>query len=83
MGNTTLYLSYHILQQKHISHYAITLHDEQQGHSTSGSFGGLQSATNVPRNPGGLVLLRLAQTSAGMTPVKSLSLKKAIPADRE
>ena len=55
------------------------LHEEQQLHSTFGLFGGLQSATNVPRNPGGFVLLRLAQTSSGITPEKSLLLKKAIP----
>jgi hypothetical protein len=55
------------------------LHEEQQLHSTSGLSGGLQSATKVPRNPGGLVLLRLAQISSGITPVKSLLLKKAIP----
>ena len=58
----------------------MTLHEEQQLHSTSGSFGGLQSVTKVPRKPGGFVLLRLAQTDAGMEPVKSLSLKNAIPA---
>mmetsp|Transcript_37192 Transcript_37192/g.77907 ORF Transcript_37192/g.77907 Transcript_37192/m.77907 type:complete len:138 (+) Transcript_37192:89-502(+) len=54
-----------------------TLHEEQQGQSTSG-FGGLQSVTRVPSKPGGLVLLRFAQTSGGITPVKSLSLKKPI-----
>jgi hypothetical protein len=75
-----IYSNIIITYPQHITdNYSIILQEEQQLHSTSGLSGGLQSATKVPRNPGGLVLLRLAQTSAGITPVRSLSLKKAIP----
>ena len=78
---TTISLTLSLISLESVTHvfYSITLQEEQQLHSTSGSSGGLQSATRVPRKPGGLVLLRLAHTSAGMTPVKSLSLKNAIP----
>lgn len=48
----------------------------QHGQSTSA--GAAQSVTSTPSTPGGLVLFRRAQTSAGMTPVSSLSLRKAI-----
>eukprot|EP00585_Thalassiosira_rotula_P024591 CAMPEP_0196240668 /NCGR_PEP_ID=MMETSP0913-20130531/18505_1 /TAXON_ID=49265 /ORGANISM="Thalassiosira rotula, Strain GSO102" /LENGTH=68 /DNA_ID=CAMNT_0041523117 /DNA_START=162 /DNA_END=364 /DNA_ORIENTATION=- len=49
----------------------------QQGQSTSGGLPE-QSVTSTPRTPGGLVLFRRAQTSDGISPVRSLSLRKAI-----
>ena len=57
------------------------VHELQQEHS---SCGGLpeQSVTNTPRFPGGFVLLRLAQTSSGMTPVKAVSPRNAIPSEK-
>lgn len=50
----------------------------QHGQSTSGGLPE-QSVTKTPRSPGGLVLLRSAQTSSGIAPVKSFTLRNAIP----
>ncbi len=53
-------------------------HELQQLQTTSGG-SPEQSETKTPRLPGGMVLLRLAHTSAGIIPVISFTLRKAIP----
>ena len=52
------------------------LHEVRQLHSSSGSSGGLQSATKVPSMPGGMVLLQFAHTSAGIALIKSFIIEK-------
>lgn len=64
-----------IFTSKYSSIYAQEL---QQGQTTSGETPE-QSVTNTPRTPGGLVLFRREQTSEGICPVRSLSLRKATP----
>lgn len=58
--------------------FSLYAHSLQQVHTTSGGLPA-QSDTSTPRFPGGSVVLRFAQTSAGMVPVKSVSLRNAIP----
>ena len=58
--------------------YSSPAHELQQAHSSSGGLPP-QSDTRTPRFPGGFVVLRFAQTSAGISPVRSVSLRNAIP----
>ena len=64
-----------------LTHYVIPdshAQELQHGQSTSGGLPE-QSVTNTPRTPPGLVLLRSAQTSSGIAPVRAFTLRNAIP----